>query len=944
VTSAAADDPFDEFWALFSGELEDYLTTVETILAASPVDTTRVDELFRAFHSIKGGAAALAMRCIETVAHAAEDVLHLVRNGRKTLTTEVVSAMLAAVDEIRRLQDVAMATRQDQPVNQAVVALLKSHRTEDGGPPAPSAARAPAPAPAPPPITAAVSVAPPPVAAPAPLPAAPAPPPVYALAFEDDALLTLQDAVLGLIGVVDDGDPEGAAAALAEAALAAGLSGVAGVARRLEAADADGRRWAWLELTSLLRCVETACGGSVGAYALSAALETTFAELLLEQVGSLKSAPTDPVGWLRVMRLLAAMEIAPAAELADLIAARLLTGDDPGDADAVADMLALLGISLTSGMETPLEEITALRDAQLVAVGLAPPADPGAAPQAVGAAHEWPLESLIRLAEAVAAAQTPALALLDLESDPHAVDAVNEILHGQTAVYNRSRLDLGAGLFEYLIVAADFSALARRMADVDPNRRCLRSLRSADAAATPGPEALPQPVAPPPPPVVAPPPPVVATSPPPVAPVAPAPSPVAAAPSPAPAGAARPADAVVRVPSAAIDGFMDLIGELRLGLTSLGLVLDENGADGAGTGGRRATTDAMRRLERAVRSLYDGALSLRVVPIGTLFSRLMRPIRDTAVLVGKEVALTTAGDDVQVDKAMIEMLVDPLTHIVRNSVDHGIESPERRLAAGKPRDGAIRIRARQAASLAIIEVEDDGGGIDVARVREKAVSKGLITAAEAAALSDDDSTQLILLPGFSTRDEVTATSGRGVGMDIVVTAIKKLGGRLSISSRLGTGTRMVIEFPVTAAMQRVLATELCGQTIAIHERAVQEVLQLPYADLQRLGGRLALSLRGRFLPVVDLAALLRLKDPGAPPPDKAVVVVADNGETQLGLLVEQLAVRREIFFKRLHPLIESNPLIAGAAVIGAGTVIFALDTQALFAAVTAWEEGACFAE
>jgi two-component system, chemotaxis family, sensor kinase CheA len=940
VTSAAADDPFDEFWALFSGELEDYLTTVETILAASPVDTTRVDELFRAFHSIKGGAAALAMRCIETVAHAAEDVLHLVRNGRKTLTTEVVSAMLAAVDEIRRLQDVAMATRQDQPVNQAVVALLKSHRTEDGAPPPPPAAPAPAPAHVP------VSVAPPapapvaaPVAAPPPLPAAPAPPPVYALSFDDDALLTLQDAVLGLIGVVDDGDPEGAAAALAEAA---GLSGVAAAARRLETADADGRRWAWLDLTSLLRCVETACGGSVGAYALSAALETAFAELLLEQVGSLKSAPADPVGWLRVMRLLAAMEIAPAAELADLIAARLLTGDDPGDADAVADMLALLGISLTSGMETPLEEIAALRDAQLVAVGLAPPADPDAAPQAVGAAHEWPLESLIRLAEAVAAAQTPALALLDLESDPHAVDAVNEILHGQTAVYNRSRLDLGAGLFEYLIVAADFPALARRMADVDPDRRCLRSLRPADAAATPGPEALPQPVAPPPPP----PPPVVTTSPAP-APVPPAPSPAVAphAPSPAPAAgpaAARPVDAVVRVPSAAIDGFMDLIGELRLGLTSLGLVLDENGADGGG--GRRATTDAMRRLERAVRSLYDGALSLRVVPIGTLFSRLMRPIRDTAVLVGKEVALTTAGDDVQVDKAMIEMLVDPLTHIVRNSVDHGIESPERRLAAGKPRDGAIRIRARQAASLAIIEVEDDGGGIDVARVREKAVAKGLISAAEAAALSDDESTQLILLPGFSTRDEVTATSGRGVGMDIVVTAIKKLGGRLSISSRLGAGTRMVIEFPVTAAMQRVLATELCGQTIAIHERAVQEVLQLPYADLQRLGGRLALSLRGRFLPVVDLAALLRLKDPGGAPPEKAVVVVADNGETQLGLLVEQLAVRREIFFKRLHPLIESNPLIAGAAVIGAGTVIFALDTQALFAAVTAWEEGACFAE
>ncbi|MDQ2106076.1 chemotaxis protein CheA, partial [Azospirillum isscasi] len=430
-----------------------------------------------------------------------------------------------------------------------------------------------------------------------------------------------------------------------------------------------------------------------------------------------------------------------------------------------------------------------------------------------------------------------------------------------------------------------------------------------------------------------------------------------------PAGAApvRAADTVVRVPAAAIDGFMDLIGELRLGLTSLGLLLDDGPA-----GRQRTTVEAMRRLDRAVRSLYDGALSLRVVPIGTLFSRLMRPIRDTAVLVGKEVALTTAGEDVQVDKAMIEMLVDPLTHIVRNSVDHGIEPPDRRAAAGKPREGTIRIRARQTSSLAVIEVEDDGGGIDVARVRAKAVARGLAGEAEVAAMDDDEAVQLILLPGFSTRDEVTATSGRGVGMDIVLTAIKKLGGRLSIASRPGAGTRMTIEFPISAAMQRVLSTELCGQTIAVQERAVQEILQVPPGGLQRLGPRLAISLRGQFLPVVDLARLLGLRTDGGTPETAgesaggAVVLVLDSGEARLGLLVERLAVRREVFFKRLHPLIERNPLIAGTAVIGAGTVMFALDTQALFAAAqradaaaraaasrqeaARQEEPACFAE
>jgi two-component system chemotaxis sensor kinase CheA len=395
---------------------------------------------------------------------------------------------------------------------------------------------------------------------------------------------------------------------------------------------------------------------------------------------------------------------------------------------------------------------------------------------------------------------------------------------------------------------------------------------------------------------------------------------------------------MVRVPSAAIDGFMDLIGELRLGLTALSRVLGEDGTPQA-VQPTRATREEFRRLDRAVRQLYDGAITLRVVPIGTLFTRLLRPIRDTAVLVGKEVALTTAGEDVQVDKAMIEMLIDPLTHIVRNSVDHGIESPERRLGSGKPAAGSIRIRARQTASLAIVDVEDDGAGIDGARIRDKAVGKGLIGAAEAAALSDADALNLILLPGFSTRDEVTATSGRGVGMDIVLTAIKKLGGRLTIDSRVGAGTRMTIEFPVSAAMQRVLTVETAGQTIAIHERSVREVVEVPSRDLQRVGRRLTLSLRGRFLPVLDLGALLGLREtPSGPLSGTCTVVVADDGDSRIGLIIDRMAVRREVFFKRLHPLIEVNPLIAGAAVVGSGGVMFALDTTALFARAAHWLE------
>lgn len=923
------DDPIEEFWSLFGAELDEYLTAIESILAASPVDPARVDELFRAFHSVKGGSAALALRCIETVAHAAEDVLHLVRAGKRPLSTDLVSALLAAVDEMRRLQGTAMATRQDQPVNAALVAALKAHLADTPATPAPAIV--------PPPF-------PPSAAAPADPPArTPQAADAPALSIAAAELDGLQDAVLGLIGAIDAEDPVDAAALLAEAAAGAGLAGIAVAAQRL----APGDRWGWADLVLRLRGAEAASGRTLGAVALSAALEAPFADLLLEHAGTLKSDAGDPAVWLHAARLLAAMEIPTAVELAGTVASALLTGEGREDADELADLLALIGISVSAGMELPAEELDALRGRWLGGRWLggrwlggtpahSPDADGPAAVLPAAQAHPWPVELLARMALERLAGRGLALVLLDLESDPDAADAVLDRLRAAHPLFNRSRLDLGDGLFEYAVaVDGGLDAFARGLADADPDGACLRRVTACDEAASPLAELHPA-VAPPAlaaaSPAMAPaaPPPVADTAPP----ALPSPAP-ASAPAPAPpptAAAPRPADAMVRVPSASIDAFMDVIGDIRLGLTSLAMALE-------GDRGGRAVRDEMRRMERAVRQLYDGAVALRVVPIGTLFTRLLRPIRDTAVLVGKEVGLVTAGEDVQVDKAMIEMLVDPLTHIVRNCVDHGIEAPERRLAAGKPAAGTIRIRARQTASLAIVEVADDGAGIDTARVRDKAVSKGLIGAREAAALTDPEALELILLPGFSTRDEVTATSGRGVGMDIVQTAIRKLGGRLSIDSRPGAGTRMAIEFPVSAAMQRVLAVEVAGQTLAIHERTVGEVVDAPPASLLTIGRRLSLPLRGRFLPVVDLGPLLGLRPAGdAAPEGRCTIVVADDGQSRIGLRVDRIEARREVFFRRLHPLIERNPLIAGAAVIGAGQVMFALDTAALFDRAAGWLE------
>ncbi len=328
------------------------------------------------------------------------------------------------------------------------------------------------------------------------MPPEPAPlvaPPVLApaLTVTDAALEAMQDAVLGLLGAIDAEDPADAAAALAEAADAAGLPGVAAASRRLTAGD----RWAWLDLALRLRGVETASGRNAGAFALSAALEIPFADLLLEQAGALKTTPEDPAVWLHTARLLAGMEIEAGAELADLVATRLLRGEEVPDTDALSDLCALIGISASSGMEVPHEEIAALRDSWFGVPAAAAP--PVLLP--IDRAHPWPAETLLRMAGEAAAGRALALVLLDLESDPAAVDAVTDRLHAERCLYNRSRLDLGGGMFEHAVaLSGDLDAFALGLAEADPSRACLRSVRATDATATPGREVgAPPPASPP---------------------------------------------------------------------------------------------------------------------------------------------------------------------------------------------------------------------------------------------------------------------------------------------------------------------------------------------------------------------------------------------------------------------------------------------------------------
>ncbi|MFM2043076.1 MAG: Chemotaxis sensor histidine kinase CheA [Pseudomonadota bacterium] len=990
------DDPLDELWGLFGAEYDEYLTAIEAILA-SPDPTGRIDELFRAFHSIKGGSAALALRGIEKVSHAAEDVLHKVRNGQLALDRPVEQALFAALDELRALESSSLTARVDQPVNGDLVARLHALLPPDakaagakaaGG--KPGAAKAGA-------AAAGTAKAPPP-------PPPPPPPPagergadasmalVPAVPVEDGGeepdLTLLQDPVLTLAGALDE-DPREAAAFLAAMAAELGQDGLAASAGRLAGAEPGGpeHRLALLDLCDRMRALEMGTGVPLGAMALVGTAERTMAELLQELAAELKTEEetglegTAPA-WRRALRALSVLDVAELAEVADLALSHLSAA--PMLRHEAADLIALTGIFLETGVGAPREEIEALRASVYHELGLA--IDVGFAETAAGpgeAATPGPAPGLSRESlDRAAAARDRGLSLyavtLDLESDHARADPLLDLLAAGGIITSRSRLDQGAGWFEFVVTTPEpAAALAAALAEVDPDRVALHGLRriatsgpAAERLEAEGPDLLdPAPGRPPP----APPAPEAAgpggerTG------AAKADTPKA--PPVAGGGEARPGapgprvgDAAVRVSGTAIDGIMDRVGDLRLGATGLSLtvgryqgarvrhrlerLLDAVPAHLRGELGGVAAAlaelehglaDGMSQMDGGIRRLYQSTTALRVVPIGSLFTRLLRPVRETATAVGKEVALTTSGDDVQVDKAVIEMLVDPLTHIVRNAIDHGIEAPETRTARGKPAGGSIHVRARQGVQTATIEVEDDGGGIAVERVKDKALSRGLITPAAAASMTAGEALELIFLPGFSTRDEVTETSGRGVGMDIVATVVrKKLGGTLRIDSRPGAGTRITIEFPISAAIQRVLSVRAGGQTLALLERAVAEIIQVPADRVQTVGDRRGTFLRGTFLPVTDLAGTVGQSTP--PPPAQTqmpalaspggedgmvTIIVVDDGRRRVGFAVEALLGRQEVFFKRLHPLLERNRLLSGIAVIGAGSVLFALDAEAL---------------
>jgi len=380
----------------------------------------------------------------------------------------------------------------------------------------------------------------------------------------------------------------------------------------------------------------------------------------------------------------------------------------------------------------------------------------------------------------------------------------------------------------------------------------------------------------------------------------------------------------VRVDVGLLDKVMDLVGELVLARNQ---VLQFTQARS-----EAAFVNTAQRLNLITTELQEAVMKTRMQPIGNVWNKFPRIVRDLALSVGKQVRLELEGSETELDKTIIEAVKDPLMHIVRNSVDHGLESPERRRAAGKPAEGKLVLRAFHEGGQVNIEISDDGGGIDLEKVRQKAVKARLVSAEQVGRMSDRELTHLIFRPGFSTTEKVTNVSGRGVGMDVVRTNIERIGGAVDIYTTAGQGTTLKIKIPLTLAIIPALIVSTCGERFAIPQVSLLELVRLDgdLADrIERIHGAPVYRLRGRLLPLVFLRQQLYRASGERDAGEAANIVVLQAGDRQFGLVVDEINDTEEIVVKPLGKQLKGISAFAGATIMGDGRVALILDVIGL---------------
>ena len=963
----------DTLWREFVVESEEHLQAVEPMLArADPQQSSAADiaQLFRSFHSVKGLARAMDVLGMEGVAHHAENLLGLVREGRAALKPELADLLLQSVDALKRMRDVVVEGRRDVPPDPDLLARLASAFAEAGG--------------------TAVAAAPQPAAA-----AAADGPPLH----EDPEMLAIFVEMVKArgpelcaalaAGATERASALDAAETLAHAAevmnfdaLADSFGGLRDVLEGLssEGAGVDAARPDLLsrlgDIRLQIELTGEITGQDAGADAYAAALaervgderhRLTAAIAALNRrlredaaEGERAAAEADAAAIARLARSLrgvtATLSLPRTGEIALLVEdlyGRVANGEVVAYdtlADAADEVFSELVERATAG------EIADLSDSDAARLGdrLRAPStaaaqrmlrDDGQDQLIAGLAVPSELlailsdDNLAELQRGIAEdGLLPYEILVHLEDDPETAERLTGWLIGEARpITNRTVVSGGESWFEFLALSPlEPAALAATLQVLDPERRCVKRVRRLTDAAG-GELVLDQSGS-----------------------AQPTPGAVTVATTGTGAGgaaAARPSATanLIRVRGETLDTFLDELGEMRALVGTLShlsrdadtrailarsrVIADDLPAELRDE--LRATLDGLRERDRRLLQaeeaistllsrLHLSALELRVVPVDVVLNRLPRMVRDLAQQHGKSVELVLEGRDVRIDKSMVEVLVDPLIHMVRNALDHGIEAPEARRAAGKPERATLTVRAAQHASEIRIEIADDGRGLDAEAIRAKAVGQGLVSPAQATGLTEAEIFPFIFEAGLSTAPVVTETSGRGVGMDVVLSTVRRLNGDIKINSERGRGTAFTLVLPVSAALQTALIVRVGDQSLAIPDRHVLAVAEVETSAIRLIGDHRSILHRQAMLPLYELGSLLGMPCQ-APPAERRSepVVVTTNGRQMIGLEVDAIERRQELFLKDLDPRLARFPGVGGASVLGDGSVVLVLDSEEL---------------
>jgi two-component system chemotaxis sensor kinase CheA len=380
-------------------------------------------------------------------------------------------------------------------------------------------------------------------------------------------------------------------------------------------------------------------------------------------------------------------------------------------------------------------------------------------------------------------------------------------------------------------------------------------------------------------------------------------------------------ETVLRVDAERIDAVLNLVGELIIGKSMQHQAVNEFDKKYPKDPLRAKFADAMAFQARIINDLQKSVMKIRMVPVEQLFRRFPRLVRDVAKSCNKEVGLVVSGQDTDLDKSILDMLAEPLAHLVRNSVDHGIESAEERINAGKPAQGTITLDAYHQGNQIVIEINDDGRGIDKTKLLGRAIERGVIAAPDAAALSEGQVLNLMFHSGLSTADQVTTISGRGVGMDVVKSVLDRLKGTITISTEPGKGTTFFLKVPLTLAIIKALLFRVSDRIYAVPLASVVEITRAKQSDIHVVDHHDVIQVRDQVLTLVHLNMLAKQAAPG----QRMFVVVVAMGDRQFGLVVDQLVGEEELVIKALDDHLVATDLVSGASILGDGTVVLILN-------------------